>query len=80
MRLALACAGEVVGTYILVGIGTAAVAIAVLTDVGLDGWGVAAAWGAALAIATRRAEPCSHQAVEHDGIELLDRHHNRIGV
>ena len=51
MRLALACLGELVGTYILVGIGTASVAVAVLTDVGLGAWGVAAIWGGGLAIA-----------------------------
>lgn len=59
MRLALACAGEVAGTYILVGIGTATVAVAVLTDVGLGGWGVAAIWGAGLALAIYVTGPLS---------------------
>ncbi len=51
MQLTLACIGEVVGTYLLVVIGTGAVAASLVTgaDVGL--WQVAAIWGVGLSLA-----------------------------
>jgi MIP family channel proteins len=43
--LLIACAGEVLGTYILVAIGTGIVAVSVMTDVNIGLWQVAVVWG-----------------------------------
>lgn len=50
-RLLVACAGEVLGTYILVAIGTGVVAIATMTDANLGLWQVALVWGIGVAAA-----------------------------
>ncbi len=59
MRLIVACIGEVIGTYLLVAIGTGAVAASLVTGADIGLWQVAAIWGAGLTVAIYLTGPLS---------------------